>query len=376
MSEFDFIPPILPSQKTEKREESRLEEEVEIEDFGLASDFGIFSDSVEEDLLPENSAVSSLNIGFVGVGGGGNKIASAFIAEGFTKTLLVNTTGKDIPEEVSEEHVVLIPNSDGIGKDIRLGKSTFEGNSAVVEDALRTKLGKIDWLVVMAGGGGGTGSSVSALHDVFERYMKSIQAEGEILYIVSWPTSQELLNPTIARNALSLLNDVAGFPHIVIDNERQLKLLRSQVGMLGLYPKANTGLAKLFSQILKLSTESSPIQSYDSKDLQNCISQNGRMFLGSTIITEPSTPKLGSIILQNCLNVSACPPPKGKPKTGTLLLVVSEEMVNDPRLSKHMEAAISYVGGRCETLFSGIYVRKNVPGLIAILTMTGLPEGR
>jgi len=376
MSEFDFIPPSMPTPAFEHKDENRFDEELEAEDFGLMSDFGIMNEEVNEDLLPDNSAPSSINIGFMGVGGAGNKMAAAFIAQGFTKTLLVNTTGKDIPDEVEEQHVALIPNADGIGKDTRLGKSVLEGNSAVVEDALRTKLGKVDWLFVMAGGGGGTGSSVAALHEATQRYMKSVQAQGEVVYIVSWPTSQELLNPTIAKNALSLLNDVSEYPHIVIDNERQLRLLRSQVGMLGLYPKANTGLAKLLGQVLKLSTEASPIQSYDSKDLETCIGQSGRMFLGSTIIRDPATPKLGSMILQNCLNVSACPPPKGKPKTGTLLLVVSEDMVNDPRLSKHLEAAVSYVGGRCETLFSGIYIRKNVPGLIAILTMSGLPQGR
>jgi len=376
MSEFDFIPPSMPTPSFEHQDENRFDEEVEAEDFGLMSDFGIMNEEVNEDLLADNYAPSSISIGFMGVGGAGNKIAAAFIAEGFTKTLLVNTTGKDIPDEIAEEHVVLIPNADGIGKNTRLGKSVLEGNSAVVEDALRTKLGKVDWLFVMAGGGGGTGSSVAALHEATQRYMKSVQAEGEVVYIVSWPTSQELLNPTIAKNALSLLNDVSEYPHIVIDNERQLRLLRSQVGMLGLYPKANTGLAKLLGQVLKLSTEASPIQSYDSKDLETCIGQSGRMFLGSTIIRDPATPKLGSMILQNCLNVSACPPPKGKPKTGTLLLVVSEDMVNDPRLSKHLEAAVSYVGGRCETLFSGIYIRKSVPGLIAILTMSGLPQGR
>ena len=376
MSEFDFIPPSMPSLNFEHEGEDRKDEAVEAEDFGLMSDFGIFNQQVNEDLLPENTAVSSINIGFVGVGGGGNKMASAFISEGFTKTILVNTTGKDIPEEVSEEHVVLIPNSDGIGKNTKFGKQVFEDNSAVVEDALRTKLGKVDWLFVMAGGGGGTGSSVIALNDAFDRYMSSIQASGRVVYVVSWPTSQELLNPTIAKNALTLLNDVTPFPHIVLDNERQLNLLRNQVGLLGLYPRANLGFSKLLSQILKLSTESSPIQSYDSRDLETCLTENGRIFIGSTIVTEPATSKLGSIILQNCLNVSACPPPKGKPTTGTLLLVVSEEMVNDPKLSKHLEAAISYVGGRCDTLFSGIYLRKNTPGLVAILTMSGLPQGR
>ena len=138
-------------------------EEVEAEDFGMVEDFGLQMEYSDEDLLPENTAPSSINVGFVGVGGGGNKMANAFIELGFNKTLLVNSTGKDIPKNVEEDHVVLIPDSDGIGKNVEYGKEVLSQNGAIVEDALRIKLGKIDWLFVLAGGGGGTGSSVTAL---------------------------------------------------------------------------------------------------------------------------------------------------------------------------------------------------------------------
>jgi hypothetical protein len=205
--------------------------------------------------------------------------------------------------------------------------------------------------------------------------MRSVQAGGNVVYIVSWPTAQENLNPTIARNALTLLNDVAPHPHVVLDNERSTRLLRGRIGMLGMYPVANTQFAKSFAQILKLSTEDSPIQSFDSKDLETCLGENGRAFFGSTMIKDPNTGKLGSVILHNCMNRSSCPPPKGKAAAGSLILVASEEMVADPKVSKHLESAIAYVGGRCETLFSGVYVRKNVPGLIAILSMNGLQKG-
>ncbi len=302
-------------------------------------------------------------------------MAQAFLDIGFNKTLLINTTPKDVPEDVPDEHVVLIPDADGIGKDVKLGKSVLDANSAVVEDALRTKLGKVDWLIVMAGGGGGTGSAAASLHEVFERYLSSVQADGDILYVVSWPTAQECLNPTISKNALSLLNDVSGHSHVIVDNERQVKLLRGKIGMLGMFPYANTAFAKLLTQVLKLSAEQSPIQSFDSKDLGMCLGTDGRMFLGSTIIKDPASPNLGSQILQNCLKRSPCPPPSGRPKTGSLLLVVSPEMASDPEISKHLDAAISYVGGRADTLFSGVYVKDNVPGLVAILCMNGLPQG-
>tara|TARA_Y100000034_G_scaffold4865_1_gene5677 strand:+ start:71 stop:241 length:171 start_codon:yes stop_codon:yes gene_type:complete len=55
-----------------------------------------------------------------------------------------------------------------------------------------------------------------------------------------------------------------------------------------------------------------------------------------------------------------------------MLLVVTEEMASDPDISKHLDAAISYVGGRTDTLFAGVYVKENLPGLVAILTMNGL----
>jgi len=370
-NEFDFLPPAEPPPAFIQEKDS-FHEEVAAEDFGMVEDFGLQMEFSDEDLLPDNTAPSSLNIGFVGVGGGGGKMVQSFLDLGFNKTLLVNTTGKDIPKNVEEDHVVLIPDSDGIGKNVDFGKEVLKQNGAIVEDALRIKFGKVDWLIVMAGGGGGTGSSVAALHPVFERYMRSVQASGNVVYVVSWPTAQEALNPTIARNALSLINDVTVYPHVVLDNERATRLLRGRIGMLGMYPVANTQFAKSFAQILKLSTEDSPIQSFDSKDLETCLNNNGRAFMGSTMIKDPNTGKLGSMILHNCMNRSACPPPKGKAAAGTLILVASEEMVADPRVSKHLESAIAYVGGRCETLFSGVYVRKNVPGLIAILSMNGL----
>ena len=346
-----------------------------MDDFDFIEHYGEEEVVNHENLLAENTTVSPLNCAVLGIGGGGGKMAKAFLDAGFNRTLLVNTTAKDVPVGVPDENVVLIPDSDGIGKDVALGKAVFDTNSAVVEDALRTRLGNVDWLIVCAGGGGGTGSAAISLHPVLERYLKSVQAEGDIVYVVSWPTAQESLNPTIGKNALTLLNDVSKYTHCVLDNERQTKLLRGKVGMLGLFPLANKSFAKLFSQVLKLSSEPSPIQSFDSKDLEVCLRTDKRMFIGSTMIPNPSTPNLGSMILQNCMKRSPCPPPKGKPKTGALLLIASSDMANDPEISKHLDAAIGYVGGRTDTLFSGVYINDNVPGLVAILCMNGLPKG-
>ncbi len=341
-------------------------------DFDFIDHYGSDTDIANEEQLPENEALSAINCGFVGVGGGGGKLAKAFLDLGFHKTLLVNTTEKDQPDGVDEAHLVLIPDADGVGKDVDFGKKVLKDNSAVVEDALRTKLGKVDWLFVFAGGGGGTGSASGALHPVFERYLESIEADGCVVHVVTVPSAQESLNSTIKKNANTLLNDVSEAPHIVLSNEKQLQLLRGKVGMLNMYSLANSTFAKLFHQVLKLADEHSPIQTFDSKDLDRCLKTKGRTFVGSTVVPDPSIASLGATILQNCLKRSPCPPPRGKSETGSLLLVVTPEMADDPEISKHLEAAISYVGSRTSTLFSGVYVRDNLPGLIAIMTMNGV----
>ena len=343
-----------------------------LDDFGFLGNYDEGEAAADERLLPDNIAPSAIKCGFIGVGGGGGKLAKAFLDLGFNKTLVVNTTVKDQPSGLDAAHFVLIPGADGVGKDVNLGKDILGNNSALVEDAVRTKLGQLDWIFVLAGGGGGTGSACKELHHALERYLSSIEASGKVVYVISKPTGQELLNPTISTNYKSLLGDMNDVPHLVIDNEKQLQLLRGKVGLLNMFPAANSTFAKLFHQVLKLADQSSPIQTFDTKDLERCLKTPGRLFLGSTIVKDPSDPDLGSTIFQGSLRGSPCPAPSKTPETGVLLLLVTSAMAGDPEISKRLEAAFSYVGGRTNTLFSGVYVNDQVPGLIGITLFGGM----
>jgi hypothetical protein len=181
-----------------------------------------------------------------------------------------------------------------------------------------------------------------------------------------------MLNPTIKANYSSLIEDTAGCPHIIIDNERQLQLLRGKAGLLNMMPVANKNFAKLVAQVLKLASEHSEIQTFDSKDLERCLSQPGRMVLGSTVVRDVSRNDLGSLVYQGCLRSSPCPTASSTAETGTLLLIVDSEMASDPDVSRRLESAFSYVGGRANTLFSGVYIKEGIPGLIAITLLGGL----
>ena len=251
----------------ENKDDTYINEDFDADDFDFVDAYDDDPAEADARLLPENKAPSAINCGFIGVGGGGGKLAKAFLDIGFNKTLLVNTTEKDQPGGLDPSHFVLVPGADGVGKDVNLGRRVLEEHSALVEDALRSRIGNVDWLFVLAGGGGGTGSASHVLHGTCARYLKSIEASGKVFYIVSKPTAQELLNSTIEENYNSLLADIKNEPHIIIDNERQLQLLRGKVGMLNMFPAANKNFAKLLAQVLKLASEHSPVQTFDSKDL-------------------------------------------------------------------------------------------------------------
>ena len=336
------------------------------DEFDFVDAYSEESSDDDDQLLPENTAQSAIDVAFLGIGGGGGKLAKAFIDIGFNRTLLVNTTVKDQPDGIDENNFLLLPGADGVGKDVDLGRSILEENSALVEDNVRARLGSPDWIFVLAGGGGGTGSACPVLHDSLQRCLTSAGSSGKVVYVISKPTSQELLNSTIAKNYESTLSSVSSYPHIVIDNERQLQLLRNKVGMLNLYPVANKNFAKLLAQTFKLAATHTDVQTFDTKDLEKCLSTDGRIMIGSTVVRDTSRRDLGSAVLTGCINASPCPTPSNKSKTGALLLVATSEMASDPKVSKNLEAAFSYVGGRTDTLFSGVYIRSKISGLIAI----------
>ena len=348
------------------------DQEDDFDDFDFVEAYDDTPAAADAQMLPENRARSAINCAFIGVGGGGGKLAKAFLDLGFTKTVLINTTVKDQPEGVSSEHFLLLPGADGVGKDITLGKRVLIDNSAMVEDMLRTRIGKVDWIFVLAGGGGGTGSACKILNDTLVRHLKSVGGNGDIVYVITKPSSQELLNPTISTNFESLHDDVRLTPHILLDNERQLQLLRGKVGILNLYPTANKNFAKLLWNVLKLASENSPIQSFDSKDLERCLSTPGRMVVGSTIARDVTKQDLGSVLYQGCIRSSPCPAPPGRSKAGVMLLIATSAMASDPSVSKKLEASFSYLGGRTETLFTGVYVKEKIPGLIAITVIGGI----
>ena len=100
----------------------------DFDDFDFVEEYSETAEVKHENQLDDDETGAAINVGVIGVGGGGGKIAKAFLDLGFNKTLLINTTEKDQPLNIDEKHFVHIPDSDGAAKDISIGKRVFNEN--------------------------------------------------------------------------------------------------------------------------------------------------------------------------------------------------------------------------------------------------------
>jgi hypothetical protein len=90
------------------QEKDSYHEEVAAEDFGMVEDFGFRWNSLMKISFQKTLHLFAKHW-FRWRWRRRKQDGQCFIELGFNKTMLVNTTGKDIPKNVEEDHVVLIP---------------------------------------------------------------------------------------------------------------------------------------------------------------------------------------------------------------------------------------------------------------------------
>ena len=107
---------------------------MDLGDLDFVDHYGEETVSDKSELLPENTAQTAINCAFVGIGGGGGKLAKAFLDLGYNRTVLINTTHKDQPAGISPQHFLLLDGADGVGKDVNAGQQVLSDNATFVED--------------------------------------------------------------------------------------------------------------------------------------------------------------------------------------------------------------------------------------------------
>ena len=263
-----------------------------IEDFEVPED---------EDLGIVSTHGGSVEIGLIGTGQGGSRIAEAFYKLGYTKTVVVNTAQHDlkyigIPEE-QKLHIGTAAR--GAGKNMDAGRGAAEESDQEIYNLLQKVLGKTERILVTVGAGGGSGAgSCSTLVGLAKRYLTYIgydDAESRVGVIAALPTAGEAASPTVAYNASTLVTELCDMadenaisPLIIVDNDK-IKKLYPGMTVKQFWPTVNGTIAGLFHTFNTITAQESGYTSFDPADYASILSTPGCMILGVTSVKDWET---------------------------------------------------------------------------------------
>lgn len=235
---------------------------------------------------------TSLNFGFLGLGMGGNSIAAA-CSEISTNipnnkypysALLINTNQIDLDKievENPKTKKLLIGNGKGAGRNVELGEKMYVESSTMVAEQMKEQFKDVDfvWVVAGLGGGTGTGSIIEAIRTVMTSGFQK-----RFGLILTLPRKNE--GATVLGNALDrlkLINQaMAGLGSIIlVDNQKLFDYFtetKTDATLLSEYLNfANQFVAETLHELNVVTASYKPTgeNHFDSSEFENLIKTPG-----------------------------------------------------------------------------------------------------
>lgn len=332
----------------------------------------------------EDTAPHALKIGFIGAGQAGCNLANTFWDTcGYRRVILFNTTGNDVRgSAVPEDLQVIAEGFDGAGKNRDVGQRAAEQSATKLLATMSRRFGSdTDYIIVLASGGGGTGSGAAVkLAEYGRQYLCSKglspeEAAKRVGFIIMLPTDSE--GSVSKHNALSLVDDVTNFggsPVMYIDNGRVSSLVKSTLG--GWYSQANTMIARLFDMFNFLASKDSSRQAFDPQDYRTVLS-SGLVSVGLTRLNRYSNDMDLANALQQNLKTSLLVDDVGL-ASGThaaIIVLGDDSTLNEIPMTAldNVRTVISSLLGsgpsKPVTIHTGIYANKSP--VIQVFSMLG-----
>lgn len=225
----------------------------------------------------------SLDIGIIGVGGAGNKIADTFAEAGYD-VMAINLTDRDfahlknIPND-EFSRVELITTAGGAGKRPDVGAQAIDEYASMLTKKIQRKFNNKEFIYVCFGLGGGTGTLGGS--KVAELAASLGVPTGAI---VTLPRTNEGTDEKV--NCLRGLQEVANKKTlksvVVIDNQRVADRLKD-VKNSDFWHSANREIVNLFDSFNRYSAEAADT-TFDAQDYKNVLMTPGFLSLGDSMV--------------------------------------------------------------------------------------------
>lgn len=241
----------------------------------------------------KDTAPRSVKYAWLGSGQCGGRLVKSFYDLGYRKTLVINTTQKDLePLDLPQDQKFLMDlGAEGAAKDMRRGEEAVQ----MYQEDIFHKMERIygddfEHIMICVGAGGGTGSgSIIPLIQLAQSYAQLAGLKRNVPrvgVIMTLPEDGQTRSGRIRKNAYTAAGEVCKMaqdgklsPLIFIDNNKIDRLFPGQT-VEEFWPAINAGTASLFDAFNRVTYRPSPYTSFDPTDYYSIISAGGCMVMG------------------------------------------------------------------------------------------------
>jgi len=245
----------------------------------------VMNQEMEEDMtvMAVEQKDRSLNLGIVGIGQAGNKIAKEFYDQGYP-VALINTALQDLKlVDVPERFKLFLDSTlGGTARDLQTGEDAVVEYQEAILDMMKDSFEPCEMLLLAASLGGGTGSG-----GAFKMVETMAQLGKPIMVMAILPmASEDTLAKHNAITTLARLSELAKNGVInalfVVDNAR-IELIHSGLSLPDFWKVSNASIVAPLHLFNKLSSQASPYVSLDPMDFSRLlVGQTGCALYGMT----------------------------------------------------------------------------------------------
>lgn len=320
----------------------------------------------------------SVNLGVVGTGQGGSRLAEAFYSLGYN-AVVMNTAQQDLEHiQVPEENKLLLQfGLGGAAKELEIGREAAETYRDRIHVLVQEKLEDAQAFVLCLSLGGGSGAgSCETVVDV-------LSSVGKPMVVISvLPMTND--DAQTKHNALETLSRLAKLVQskkiqsmVVVDNAK-IETIYSDVSQLEFFAVANKAIIEPIEQFNILSAQSSPSKALDSTEWAKLlIDGEGLTVFGSLTVDnyQDETAIAEAVIANLDHNLLAGGFDLKQSKYAGFIVAANKDV-----WSKIPSAAVNYAraliqehAGTPKALFHGIYVTEDQEDSVKIYScFTGL----
>lgn len=322
----------------------------------------------------------SIQIGFVGVGQAGSRVAQVMSSYGY-ESLAINTSSQDLKYiEIPDSQKLLLEGTlGGTGKDLDLGREIFVENQREIEDHI-DKISDNEMFYLCVSGGGGTGSSSV---DTMLSIMASRKPTG-VIYILPKETddakSKNNSIETLSRLASMATEDMIS--NLIIVDNAKIEQIYSNLSQSEFWDQANKAIVEPLHLFNTLTATASKHTSLDPSDFAKIISSGDCSLYGTievynwqeeTALAEAVIESLADSMLAEGFDISQTK------VAGVIICGSSEVMAKLPALNINYCYHMISEKTNGASVFQGVYDIDTSKDSVKIITWfagLGLPRKR